>query len=166
MVSEDIGWLKAEHPNWKNLRSIVGIESTWEIKNEVSVKKRYSITDHTMNAELIAIAVRQHWGIENKLHWVLDISFGDDQNRIRKGNAPHNMVIVKKTVINLLQILKKDMKRISLKRMRILAGWNNEFLNTVLMAKFIEAALSLSWMIRLLRNLLLLISCPSISSLR
>lgn len=75
-------------------------------------------------------------GIENKLHWVLDTSFGDDQSRIRKGNAPRNMAIVKKTVLNLLQIVKKDMKRISLKRMRKLAGWDNQFLNTVLMAQF------------------------------
>ena len=76
------------------------------------------------------------WGIENKLHWVLDISFGDDQNRIRKGNAPRHMAIVKKTVLNLLQMMKKDYPRISLKRMRKLAGWDNGFLSRVITAKF------------------------------
>lgn len=136
MVSEDIEWLKAEHPDWKNLKSIVEIESTREIKGEVSIEKRYYISDHSANPGIIANAIRQHWGIENKLHWVLDISFGDDQSRIRKGNAPRNMAIVKKTVLNLLQIVKKDHPRISLKRMRKLAGWDNNFLNSVLIAKF------------------------------
>jgi hypothetical protein len=77
-----------------------------------------------------------HQFTHHKLHWVLDMSFGDDQSRIRKGNAPHNMAIIKKTILNLLQIVKKDYPRISLKRMRKLAGWDNNFLNTVVIAKF------------------------------
>ena len=81
-------------------------------------------------------AIRQHWGVENKLHWVLDICFIDDQMRIRKGNAPRNIAIIKKTVLNLLNIIKKDKPRISLKCMRKLAGWDHEFLDSVLMAKF------------------------------
>lgn len=135
-VTENIEWLKTEHPDWKNLKSVVEIESKREIKGKVSVEKRYYITDHSAKPELIANAVRQHWGIENKLHWVLDISFGDDQSRIRKGNAPRNMSIVKKTVLNLLQMMKKDYPRVSLKRMRKLAGWDNNFLNSVITAKF------------------------------
>jgi hypothetical protein len=64
------------------------------------------------------------------------VCFGDDQSRIRKGNAPRNMAIVKKTVLNLLQIIKKTKPRVSLKRMRKLAGWDNDFLESVLMATF------------------------------
>jgi hypothetical protein len=60
----------------------------------------------------------------------------DDQMRIRKGNAPRNIAIIKKTVLNLLNIIKKDKPRISLKRMRKLAGWDPEFLGIVLMARF------------------------------
>ena len=135
-VTEDIDWLKQLHPNWKNLKSIIEIESTREIKEKISVEKRYYISDHAANPALIANAIRQHWGIENKLHWVLDICFGDDQSRIRKGNAPRNMAVIKKTVLNLLQIMKKERPRVSLKRMRKLAGWDNDFLNNVLMAKF------------------------------
>lgn len=135
-VTENIDWLKKEHPDWKNLKSVVEIESTREIKGEISKEKRYYISDHSSNPGLIANAIRQHWGIENKLHWVLDISFGDDQSRIRKGNAPRNMAIVKKTVLNLLQIMKKDYPRVSLKRMRKLAGWDNNFLGSVMTAKF------------------------------
>ncbi len=135
-VTEDIEWLRTEHPHWKALRSIIEIESTREIKGQVSVEKRYYISDLPANPELISHAIRQHWGVENKLHWVLDICFGDDQSRIRKGNAPSNMGIIKKTALNLLQILKKDRPRISLKKMRKLAGWDAAFLDTVLAAKF------------------------------
>ena len=135
-VTEDIDWLKTTHAHWKNLKSIIEIESTRDIKGKISVEKRYYISDHAANPNLIANAIRQHWGIENKLHWVLDISFGDDQSRIRKGNAPQNMAIIKKTVLNLLRIMKKDHPRISLKRMRKLAGWDNNFLHNVLTAKF------------------------------
>ena len=135
-VSADIDWLKTEHPNWKNLTSIVEIESIREIKGKASIEKRYYISDHAANPELILNATRQHWGVENKLHWVLDICFGDDQSRIRKGNAPQNMAIIKKTVLNLFRIVKNQMKHVSFKQMRKLAGWDNEFLNTVLLATF------------------------------
>ena len=100
------------------------------------MEKRYYISSHNADPDVIGNAVRQHWGVGNKLHWVLDICFGDDQSRIRKGNAPRNMAIIKKTALNLLQIIKKDRPRVSLKRMRKLAGWDHGFLDTVLMAKF------------------------------
>ena len=64
------------------------------------------------------------------------MSFNDDQCRIRKGNAPRNIAIIKKTALNLLQIIKKEKPRISLKAMRKLAGWDYSFMDTVLMAKF------------------------------
>ena len=135
-VTEDIDWLRTEHSHWKDLRSIVEVESTRDIKGQVSVEKRYYISSHHANPGVISNAVRQHWGVENKLHWVLDICFGDDQSRIRKGNAPRNMAVIKKTAINLLQIIKKERPRVSLKRMRKLAGWDHGFLDTVLLAKF------------------------------
>lgn len=135
-VTEDIDWLRADHSHWKDLRSVIEIESTRDIKGQISIEKRYYISSHHANADVISNAVRQHWGVENKLHWVLDICFGDDQSRIRKGNAPRNMAIIKKTALNLLQIIKKERPRVSLKRMRKLAGWDHAFLDTVLMAKF------------------------------
>lgn len=135
-VTEDIDWLKEAHPKWKGLRSIVEIENNREVKGEVSSEKRYYISSHGADPVVIAQAVRQHWGVENKLHWVLDVSFGDDQSRIRKGNAPQNIAIVKKTALNLLRIMKKERPRVSFKGMRKLAGWDNAFLNAVLSAKF------------------------------
>ena len=135
-VTDDIQSLKERHPQWTKLNSIIEIESTRELKNKISVEKRYYIASIAADTSLAHRAVRQHWGIENKLHWMLDISFGDDQSRIRKGNAPRNMGVIKKTVLNLLQIVKKNMPRISMKRMRKLAGWDEEFLTSVLTAKF------------------------------
>jgi len=88
------------------------------------------------SVEEILNAVRQHWGVENKLHWILDIAFGDDQSRIRKGNAPRNIAIIKKTALNLLQIIKRTRPRVGLKAMRKLAGWDHDFLNSVLIARF------------------------------
>jgi predicted transposase YbfD/YdcC len=136
MVISDIQWFKDKYPQWKGLSSLVEIESLREIKGERSTEKRYYISSLSGEVKTLSQAVRQHWGVENKLHWVLDVCFNDDQSRIRKGNAPRNIAIIKKTVLNLLQIIKKDRPSISLKRMRKLAGWDHDFLDSVLMAKF------------------------------
>lgn len=135
-VTEEIDWLREQHPQWKNLRSVVEIESCREIKGIKSIEKRYYISSLPADPAVLMNAVRQHWGIENKLHWVLDVCFGEDQSRIRKGNAPRNMAIVRKTALNLLQIVKKTMPRMPINRMKKLAGWDESFLDTVLMAKF------------------------------
>ena len=135
-VTEEIQWLRARHPNWKKLNSVIEIQSQREIKGEVATEKRYYLSSLPAQPEQISQAVREHWGVENQLHWVLDIVFADDQCRIRKGNAPRNIAIVKKTVLNLLRIIKKTKPRVSLKAMRKLAGWDYDFLDSVLMAQF------------------------------
>lgn len=135
-VSADIQWLREYHPNWKNLNSVIEITSRREVNGKYEVEKRYYISSLPADAKKALHAVRAHWGIENKLHWVLDITFNDAQSRVRKGNAPNNMAIIKKTALNLLQITKKKHPRMSLKRMRKLAGWDNDFLDEVLIAKF------------------------------
>ena len=135
-ITSDIAWLRNRHPKWANLNSIIEIKSQREIRGKVTQEKRYYISSLPDNAEQAARAVRQHWGIENNLHWVLDMVFGDDQSRIRKGNAPRNMAIIKKTVLNLLRNIKKDKPRISLKAMRKWAGWDENFLNSVLNTQF------------------------------
>jgi predicted transposase YbfD/YdcC len=86
-VTEDIQWLKEQHPQWKGLRSIIEIESIRDIKGEITIEKRYYIGSLAPKADYILNATRLHWGVENQLHWTLDVSFGDDQSRIRKGNA-------------------------------------------------------------------------------
>jgi predicted transposase YbfD/YdcC len=95
-LSQDITWLRERHPDWKDLKSIIEIESTREIKGAITTEKRYYINSLLENPAKISDAIRQHSGVENQLHWVLDIIFSDDQSRIRKSNAPRNIAIVKK----------------------------------------------------------------------
>lgn len=79
-------------------------------------------------------AVRLHWGIENQLHWVLDMSFGEDQSRIRKDNVPTNAAIIRHAVLNMIRQTPK--KRMRVKRMRKAAGWNDSLLTEVLAQVF------------------------------
>ena len=137
-VCKEVGWLKEQHENWSSISSIIEIESIREVKNVTSTEKRYYISSLNTDALTLLKSIRFHWGVENQLHWVLDMTFEDDQSRIRKGNAPVNMAVVKKITMNLLRALKQkpEHKRKSLKVMRKMAGWNPVFLDEILRAKF------------------------------
>jgi predicted transposase YbfD/YdcC len=133
-VSTDIGWLKVLHPEWKNLNSIVAIASERHIGETVSQETRYFISSSLVPAERMLAAVRLHWGIENQLHWVLDMSFGEDQSRIRKGNAPSNVGIIRHAALNMIR--RSKTKRMSIKRMRKAAGWDDALLTDILAQVF------------------------------
>jgi len=77
------------------------------------------------NAEQIASGIRKHWGIENKVHWVLDVVFSEDLSRKRAGNAAQNFSSINRIALNLL---KKDKARVGIKSRRKMAGWGNEYL--------------------------------------
>ena len=94
---------------------------------------RYYLTSLGDNAEKLLFAIRSHWSIENALHWTLDMTFREDESRIRKKNAPENVAILRHVVLNLLQ--KADSK-ISIRRRKKKAGWSNEYLENVLKKKF------------------------------
>jgi predicted transposase YbfD/YdcC len=135
-VVVDVDWLKAHHPDWRSLQSIIRIDSTREIKGKSTMETRYYISSLKEPAEKILKKIRSHWAIENSLHWVLDLSFGDDQSRIRKDNAPQVMAIIRHMALNLLQLTKAQMKRQSIKRLRKMAGWDNGILRTILTQNF------------------------------
>ena len=130
-VTDDIAWLKDQHDDWPGLRSIVMIRAARTLRGETSSEARYFITSLAADAHQLAAAVRAHWGIENRLHWVLDMTFREDQSRIRKDNAPHNAAILKHMALNML---KKAPSRQSIRLRRKSAGWDNQFLQSVLMA--------------------------------
>jgi len=88
------------------------------------------------NAKEISEAIRSHWAIENSLHWVLDVTLGEDNSRIRKDHAPENMAMVRHIILNLLQNAKKLFKDMSLKRLQKKAGWGNSTLDLILMQNF------------------------------
>jgi len=125
--------LTEAHPHWSSIKSIVRIESTREIKGVITVEYRYYVSSLQETAEKILESIRGHWAIENSLHWVLDMSFFDDQSRIRKGNAPHVMAILRHVAFNLLQLVKT--KRQSIKGLRKMCGWDQNLLESVIARK-------------------------------
>ena len=121
-----------ESKKWKGIQGIVYVESFREINGKVSREVRYFITSIKGNAKLVANAVRQHWGIENSLHWVLDVSFREDESRIRKENAPQNFSVLRHIAINLLK--KETTHKRGLKAKRKKASWDRQYIFKVLMA--------------------------------
>ena len=103
-VTDHLDWFEpAERKHWLGLRSLVDITSTREIKGQASIEKRYYLTSHAPEAEKLGELVRRHWGIENRCHWVLDVSFDEDSCRARKGHAAQNLALLRKLTLNLLR---------------------------------------------------------------
>lgn len=113
-VTDKIDWLKKEH-NWPGLRSIAMVRSSRTIKNITTTEVRYFVTSLAADAERIAHAVRAHWGIENSLHWVLDVSCNEDSSRIRSENAPEIMALIRRWSLNLLN---QNRGKLSIKQMQ------------------------------------------------
>lgn len=102
VVTSDIEWLEGKK-DWPGMKSICMVESTRETKDESSHEKRFYISSLDCDAEVIGKAVRKHWGIENSVHWVLDIAFREDESRIRKGFGPENFASIRHIALNLLR---------------------------------------------------------------
>lgn len=126
-----IKWLRVRHPGWQGLTSIGRVISVRESGGRTTRQTRYFISSMPADTALFARAVRAHWGIENRLHWVLDVSFRDDDSRVRKNHAPKNFAVIKHAAINLLNRAKGKK---SLRVMRKKAGWNNQLLMQILTA--------------------------------
>ena len=124
-----IGWLKKRHPHWEGLVSIGRVVSLRESGGKTTRQTRYFISSLPKDAARFAHAVRSHWGIENRLHRVLDVTFRDDDSRIRKDHAPANFAVIRHIAMNLPGKVKG--KR-SLRGNRKKAGWNNRFLLEIL----------------------------------
>ena len=88
---------------WSKLKSIGFVDYfRSEKEGKTTCERRYYISSLPNNAELLAKAIRGHWGIKNQLHWVLDVQFNEDDSRIRKDNAPSNLAIIRQIALNLL----------------------------------------------------------------
>jgi predicted transposase YbfD/YdcC len=132
-VCNEVQWLRDMHPHWTTINSIIRIDSTRELKDKTTNESRYYISSLKNTTPQAALkAVRQHWGIENTLHWVLDMSFNEDYSRIRKENAPQVMAIIRHIALNLLQRCKP--KRQSIKGLRKICSWDDSTL-TALVSK-------------------------------
>ena len=115
---------------WKDLKSIVMVKSERRVGEESSTQCRYFISSLDSDAELALHAARTHWGIENKVHWVLDIAFREDDCRVRKGNGAQNFAVLRHIALNLLKQEKTAKCGTRAKRLR--AGWDQDYLLRVL----------------------------------
>jgi predicted transposase YbfD/YdcC len=115
---------------WPGLRSIGMVTAERRRGNQVSVESRYYISSLESDAGRLLQATRSHWGIENRLHWVLDLSFREDESRVRTGNASENLAIIRHMALNLLR--KDRTSKVSIKARRKLAGWDNDYLLSIL----------------------------------
>jgi predicted transposase YbfD/YdcC len=129
-VSDDVDWLIERHPAWNSIRSIGMAESTREMKGDITVERRYFVSSMASNAEEFARAVRGHWGIENSLHYVLDVAFGEDGSRLRKDKGPENMAIMRKLALTVTMSDTKTKSSIIGRRKQI--AWSNEYLEQLL----------------------------------
>lgn len=115
---------------WEGIQTLVMLLSERRIGEESEVQDRYFISSLESNADKILRAKRSYWGIENRLHWVLDIAFNEDRSRVRKDNAPQNFAVLRHMALNLLKQEKTAKGGIKAKRLQ--CGWNTDYLLKVL----------------------------------
>ena len=115
---------------WPGLYSIGMVESNVFKDDTWHTDVRYYISSTNGDVSDFANQTRKHWGVENKLHWMLDVNFNEDKCRIREGNAPSNMSLIRKIALTLLNKDKSSNVGIGVKRKK--AGWNNKYLEKIL----------------------------------
>ncbi len=133
-VCHDIEALGLDVSAWQGLAALVVIMSERTIDGKTSTECRFYITSKKKSATYFLKAIRDHWHIENKLHWVLDVVFREDESRLRKGHGAENFSILRRMALNLLKKEKTDKTGTETKRLR--AGWDNNYLTTVLAGMF------------------------------
>lgn len=131
-ATEQVHWLDEtdEPQSWAGLRSVVKVESQRTIAGKVSRECRFFLSSLPADAKHIVSAVREHWGIENGLHWVLDMAFTEDASRVRRDHSPQNLATLRHLALNLLRQEKTDKNGVKNRRLR--AGWDNDYLIKVI----------------------------------
>ncbi len=129
-ITEEIDWVE-QKGDWKNFKSVIMVEAVREvIGQEKTIERRYFISSLEADAESALKAVRGHWGIENELHWCLDIGFREDESRVREGKSAENLATLRHIGLNLLKQEKSSKRGIEGKRKK--AGWDESYLLKVL----------------------------------
>jgi predicted transposase YbfD/YdcC len=130
-VITDMDWI-SKAGNWEKLQSIISIETkrTDKKSGEIQLEKRFYISSLSTTPKHFNEIIRGHWGIENKLHWCLDVVFKEDYSTKQAGNAAENFSLITKIALNLLK--NENSKKRSLKNKRLLCGWDEAFLANLL----------------------------------
>ena len=131
---KEVSWFSGKE-DWAGLQAFGCVRSTRTIKEKTSVECRYFLTS-LANTAHFARSVRAHWGIENKLHWCLDVAFREDYARNRMDHSAANLAVLRKITLNLIRLEpteKYEKQKFSLGRKRLYASYNPEFLLTILL---------------------------------
>jgi predicted transposase YbfD/YdcC len=129
-ATTDVAWF-AERDKWKNLRSLIRVQAKRTVGQDTSTEYRYYISDLPAdNASGLLAYIRGHWGVENNLHWCLDISFREDDRRIRQGHAAENFARLSRIALNLLKT--ETTNDGGIKTKRLCCGWDHDYLLKVL----------------------------------
>lgn len=127
-VSTAIDWLQEDH-QWPGLKAIGKIVRTRETGTKTTTETAYYLLSTPLAAERFGQVVRAHWGVENRLHWMLDVTMNEDQARNRLDNGPNNLAVLRHMALNILNAQKS---KISNRRKIKRAGWSNAFLANLL----------------------------------
>ena len=133
-ITPEVKWLGALQTEWAGLNQLVVVESIRQVTGgKCSTERRYYIASNkNATAKQAAESIRIHWGIENQLHWILDMGFDEDQCRIRTGHAAENFSRMRRIALNALE--QDTTQKIGIKSKRLLAGWDNDYLLSLLTA--------------------------------
>jgi predicted transposase YbfD/YdcC len=127
--SVQLDWF-ADRAKWEGLQSVGMVEATREINGQSSVERRYYLSSLPLGVETFARAVRSHWGIENKVHWTMDVCFREDQSRTRTGYAAENLATLRRLALNLLR--REKTKKRSIRGKMLCASWDPPYLTRLL----------------------------------
>ena len=124
-LSDQLDWF-ADKEKWERLRTVGMVEAKREINGQTTVERRYYLSSLKLDVETFARAVRGHWGIENKLHWSLDVTFREDQSRARTGHAAENLATLRRLALNLLK--REKTKKRGIRGKQLNASWDHPYL--------------------------------------
>lgn len=128
ILLENPSFLAAE--GWAGLRSVLEVTATRDDGKKISSEKRYFISSLSLDVERASRAVRQHWAVENSLHWVLDVSFREDESRIRRGESAEIMSVIRRLTLNLLK--QNTTSKASMRRKRKIAALNDQLRSEII----------------------------------
>ena len=123
--SAELSWF-ADRAQWEGLKSCGLVECTREMDGQVTVERRVYLSSLDLDAPTFGRAVRSHWGVENKVHWMMDVCFGEDQSRARSGFAAENLATLRRLALNLLK--RETSKKRGIKGKQLNAGWDHSYL--------------------------------------